>query len=289
MACNLLLLLSLPYHDREVSDYCSLALGPRGVLHLCVYSAWLLYCIWCATCGISVPRLGFWWPVSRFWDFSWQIQAPWADVCILYIFFSAGRLRSESLLLLTVFPFWKMLQRCSRTLSLSSHTPLVPRLMTGGGANSFVPRTPVAAICSWSIFTALWSLVSLSNDRKQIWENFLPGREGSRTCSFWASLSICSACQSLGTSDLAPGLCSGGAQGAFLTAGSCEAPTGWDCPVTTYVTAGTWKRAWIHCKISWQLHSSVVGCRSFARQLIWHNLLLPQGAVVTLGQKCCCL
>ena len=50
---------SLPYCDREVPDYCLLALHPGGVLHLCVYPAWLSYCLWGEKCSISVPRLVF--------------------------------------------------------------------------------------------------------------------------------------------------------------------------------------------------------------------------------------
>ena len=88
---------------------------------------------------------------------------------------------SESLLLLTVFPFRKMVQSCFHTLSLSSHSPLVPRPMTGEGANSFVSKT--GCYCIWSTFAAP-SSVLLSDNRKKLWGNVLPGREGDRRCSF---------------------------------------------------------------------------------------------------------
>lgn len=132
----------------------------------------------------------------------------------------------------------------------------------------------------------LWSHWAMT--KKKIWGNFQPGREGDRRCLFWASLSTCGTCCDLGTQGLSPGSAQWGTwplSNHRLT----QRPHGLRLSHDDWRDCWAWMGTWSYCKISLKLHSSVAGCRSFARQVEQCNLLLPQGALVTLGKKCCWL
>lgn len=80
-------------------------------------------------CSISVSSMASRWLVPRLWFFFLATNPSYINQCLYNKCFSvvcSGRLRNERLIFLTVFPCWKMVQSCSCTSALSSHTPSCP-------------------------------------------------------------------------------------------------------------------------------------------------------------------
>lgn len=241
------------------------------MLHLCLYPAWLLYCIWGQKCSILVPKLGF--LVASF-----QIL----------IFFPLGPSPMNWCLCTTcILQRWEAEHWVAGKNGAELFSPPEPVLTHPSCAQAhdrekeltnLYPKPPWLPFA----FGAVHSPIFGPTTEERFGGTSCRGGKDNGRYLFWSSLSIRSVCQSTGTPPA-------GHKIPFGPTGSYEAPVGWEPPVTTYVSVGAWMGTWRYFKISWKLHSSVVGSRSFASQVKWHNFLLPQGTLVTLGKKLCCL